>query len=370
MKLYSCIFILIAIIFNALPSKAQLQYAIEVNISNSNGEFVYLADAQGGASDRSKIVKVDSAQLINGKCVFKGQFNDLKYYSIAFKSKGNYAGFIIDTGKIKISANGADYLYKSLKVESKQNQWLALAKRKMDSIEVVRERFQDSLLKYENKNEILTQKYSKLMDIQDSCSAMSLLFFIKNHPDSYYNFLTLKQLYKATPQVFEMAKQIFPFFSNRLKDSQEGKDFQTLLFRKSLEKTFMPSITLYNAHKKIETINFKSSIYLIDYWASWCGPCIAKFPYMRSLLTKYNSKGFKLLSISLDNNYQKWVEAVRKQRVDWPNYLDLNAFESRDAKLFDIINIPFTILVDKTGKIVKLNPSDQYLEKYLLEMQP
>lgn len=269
-----------------------------------------------------------------------------------------------------ITADGSDYLYKTLKVESKQNQWLTLAKGKIDSIEVVRERFQDSLLKYENKNERLTHKYSKLMDIQDSCSAMSLFFFIKNYPDSYYTFLTLKQLYKYTPQVFEMAKKIFPFFSNRLKNSEEGKNFQSLLFRTSFEKTLMPRIVLYDGHKKMQTIRFKKNIYLIDYWASWRGPCVAKLPYMRSLQAKYKSKGFKLLSISLDNDYNKWVHAVKKHKVNWPSYLDLKAFESKDVKFFDITGIPFTILVNKIGQIIKLNPSDQYLEKYLQETQP
>jgi hypothetical protein len=157
---------------------AQHSYTINVDIANSDGKMIYLTNGYGGPLDRTKAVITDSLISINNKCTFSGSYKETIYYSIAVGSKKNYVSFIIDTGKIYIQGNAGDYFWKSAKITSLQNNLERNAKPSVDSIEVMREKFQDSLIKYQKSNKILFQKYSKLIDLEDQSMASFLLSYV------------------------------------------------------------------------------------------------------------------------------------------------------------------------------------------------
>ncbi|GAA4102848.1 TlpA disulfide reductase family protein [Mucilaginibacter panaciglaebae] len=358
--------LLTVLLFCNLATYGQNKYVIEVNFNHSSNKMVYLSNAYGGPLDRTKAVHVDSTLMVNNRCTFEGEFTQLQYYSIAIGSKRDYVPFIIDNGKIVIKGDASNYLWKTTKVESLQNHWLSIEKNKVDSIQLIREVFQDSLLKYQNKSKKLAKRYSRLMDKQDSSMVVSLFSFTKQYPDSYYAFFSLMQIYKYTPAVFNLAKKIFPLFSARIKNSDEGKEFYSLLFEKKLlEGVLFPQIATYDEHTKIKTIKLHHQVYLIDYWASWCAPCIAKLPVLKRYKKRFEKKGFKLISISLDNNYNNWMAARERYEINWENYCNLKGFDSKDVKFFGIDAIPFAILVNSKGNIVKINPTDKYIENYL-----
>lgn len=99
----------------------------------------------------------------------------------------------------------------------------------------------------------------------------------------------------------------------------------------------------------------KSDYLLIDFWASWCGPCIKSFPDLRDFYNKYKGQNFDILGVSLDDNNQQWINAIEKHELSWHHVSDLKGWHNEAARLYNISSIPRTILFDKDGTIIGIN---------------
>ena len=346
-------------------------FKIEVKIKVPDGTKVYLTDTQGGGLGKAETAHIDSQFVSHGICVFYGTFKEIKYYSLAIDSLTNYAPFIIDPGTIVINANANDYLYKSLEVFSPQNNWKRIAQKIVDSLQKVRESMQDSLIKYTNKNEVLELTYSRKMDTIDLQTGHYLLFFLKSHPNSFFAFSELYKIYSYTKDVADLIKDNYDLFSDDIKNSEKGKYLYRQLTQ-SIETLIgkrLPDFYYYNIKNENVPLTLKGKYYLIDYWASWCGPCIANLPELRQLKNKFEKHGLKLISISFDLDSIKWKKSVKHNNIYWTNYRDINSFNSPDAKYFNITAIPFKVLINKEGLVILINPTLESVEEFLKQQK-
>jgi thiol-disulfide isomerase/thioredoxin len=118
--------------------------------------------------------------------------------------------------------------------------------------------------------------------------------------------------------------------------------------------------------KAISLHSLKGKVVLLDFWASWCGPCRMENPNVVSAYKKYKDKGFTVFSVSLDDNRNKWAAAIKKDGLIWENHVsDLKGWGSDAAKLYGIRGIPAAFLLDKSGKIVATNLRGAELDKAL-----
>lgn len=359
--------LLLIITLCCFKAYAQNRYEVQLRIENSEGKKVFLTDSWG-ATDRMKAVHIDSAYIINDRCTFSGTFKDRSYYSVALDSISNYFTFIIDTGKTIISGNADSYLWRSAVVaNSIQNKWKQEAQHKVDSLYAIREMLQDSLFKYE-KNVSLSKKYTAAFNKNDVSLISFLKSYIITHPNCYYAFSEMRKFYAFSPEILTRAKQIYPLFSNEIRSSEEGRYLYRLMYTNFTNKSIgnqFPRLKSYTISKVLTSVDLKPDfIYLIDYWASCCNPCIAALPILRTFQDRYKNKGLKIISISVDTNLSNWIRAAKKYNISWNSYCNLDGFNSADIKMFGITSVPFKILVDKTGKIIKMNPSDEDLETY------
>ncbi len=118
--------------------------------------------------------------------------------------------------------------------------------------------------------------------------------------------------------------------------------------------------------KTIKLSDLRGKIVLIDFWASWCGPCRKESPNVVKMYKKYQSKGFTVLSVSLDEDINAWKGAIQKDGLIWPNHVsDLKGWNSAMPSLYGFEAIPFTVLVNREGKIIGKELRGEKLEQKL-----
>ncbi|MEM7375470.1 MAG: redoxin domain-containing protein [Bacteroidota bacterium] len=98
--------------------------------------------------------------------------------------------------------------------------------------------------------------------------------------------------------------------------------------------------------------DLRGKVVLVDFWASWCGPCRRENPNVVALYNKYKDRGFEILGVSLDKNKASWLKAIDKDGLTWPHISDLKHWKSAAAQTYGVSSIPFTLLLDKEGRIV------------------
>jgi thiol-disulfide isomerase/thioredoxin len=131
-----------------------------------------------------------------------------------------------------------------------------------------------------------------------------------------------------------------------------------------------PEIALKNPEGKvIKLSSLKGKYVLIDFWASWCGPCRKENPNVVKVYEKYKNKGFTVFSVSLDKDAEAWKRAIKTDGLVWPNHVsDLLQWDSPMPQLYGFNGIPYTVLIDKKGKIIGTNLRGEALEQKLREV--
>lgn len=114
--------------------------------------------------------------------------------------------------------------------------------------------------------------------------------------------------------------------------------------------------------------SLRGKVVLIDFWASWCGPCRAEFPNVKKVYAKYKDKGFEIYGVSLDKDKSSWVNSISSLGLDWKHVSDLKYWSCAPAKVYKVTGIPATVLIDKNGKVIAKNLRGEELEKKLEEL--
>lgn len=128
------------------------------------------------------------------------------------------------------------------------------------------------------------------------------------------------------------------------------------------DKKRVPDITLKDTSgRQVKLSDFKGKIVLIDFWASWCGPCRRANKHLKTLYSKYKDKGLEILSISVDDNMVDWKDAIKEDKTTWVHVFD----DKNYANAWKIQYIPTTFIVDKQGNFAAINPDIDQLDKLI-----
>jgi peroxiredoxin len=138
-------------------------------------------------------------------------------------------------------------------------------------------------------------------------------------------------------------------------DTAKGNLSTTSAAEVAKNEQAVPNFTLPNEKDSLITLSEfckGKKLVLIDFWASWCKPCRRENPNVVAAYSKYKSKGLDIISVSLDETKNNWVEAIKTDKLTWTNVSDLKYWDSEVAKLYQVQSIPTNFLVDSTGKLI------------------
>ena len=246
----------------------------------------------------------------------------------------------------------------------------------------LRYEFEKKILEITGEEKTLSEEEfnAKLKDLRQALEDFSRNK-IKNNPESPYNIILSMELFPTNGfESWDVANLSYLELMNKAFQNKYGDvpASQTIAsqFEKinagyqqysAIENGTMnaPDFTLSTPEgNPIALSSLKGKVVLIDFWASWCGPCRNENPNLVKLYKKYKDKGFTILSVSLDDDEAAWINAIKADGLIWPTHVsDLKGWESPMTGVYGFNSIPYTVIVNKEGKINGVGLRGELLEK-------
>ena len=192
---------------------------------------------------------------------------------------------------------------------------------------------------------------------QNINNAVGVFLLKKNH--YYMDVEELDPLMSQIPAAYNNDETIIRIKENveKMKATAVGQKFTDFEMQTPEGKTI-----------KLSDYVGKGKTVLVDFWASWCGPCRREMPNLVEAYAKYKNKNFEILGVSLDQSGDSWKEAIKKLNITWPQMSDLKYWNCEGAKLYAVSSIPHTVLIDGDGIILARGLHGEELQEKLAEV--
>ena len=194
--------------------------------------------------------------------------------------------------------------------------------------------------------------------------------FIEGHKNSYVSLdLVGQRAYIITdPKKFE---SFYDALGDDLKNTDEGKTYAERLAIVKRLTIGQPAIGFTQNDpdgKPVSLASFKGKYVLIDFWASWCGPCRLEYPHLQKAYSQFKDKNFEIIGVSLDDKSSAWIKSIKDNAFPWTEVCDLKGFKNEVALDYGIAAIPQCFLIDPNGIIIAKNLRGEELGKKLSEI--
>jgi peroxiredoxin len=315
----------------------------------------------------------DSATITNGRFSFKGSLSKPSVAVLYMPSKKNdWLQFYAEPGVMMVSGPGD-----SLKILKVTGSKTTDDDRKLTAM-------LQPITDQENKNYELYKKADaaknqKVLDSLDELDESIMLAkrkavkeFVQYNPASIRSAIAIEEHYGYYAEASDV-EPLYNMLSEQVKQSASGQTVKKML---DVYKTVAVGMTAPDIKqpgpdgKEISLSSFKGKYVLVDFWASWCGPCRKENPNIVKAYNQYNNRGFEIFGVSYDNKKDKWEAAIKKDGLAWAQVSDLKGWKNATAETYYIKAIPSNLLIDKEGRIVAKNLLGKKLYSKLAELFP
>lgn len=364
------------LVFTALLVIACNKEGYEVVVSAvgvENGQKAYL-ETQGDLG----AVALDTAVVENGKFKFEGKLKDgIELAFVRIETLNGTIPMILENGTITIEVN-KDTIQKSKIGGTAQN----------DSFQAYNDETKviyDKMAKFQELNQ---QKMMEAQQAQDTATVNSLMKdfgkfqedmndqskkFIEKNPKSLVSSLLVENFLMRNSLKLEEVKVLFEKLDKSLFTTKSGKNVKKLYESLSAVNIGSMAPDFSGPSPDGKTISLKESmgkVTLIDFWASWCGPCRQENPNVVAMYNELHEKGLNIIGVSLDKfgDDAKWKEAIAKDGLTWNHVSNLKQWDEPIAVQYNVKSIPATFLLDASGKIVAKDLRGEELKAKVKEL--
>jgi len=358
-------FLLIALLFGFFACTQKPSYQVNVKLANAEGKAFLTQRIKG------EWVKLDSSEFKNGECQFKGAVKNPEVYYLGVSSKKEKLMFFIENSSIsitglvdslasaKVTGSAVHQEFKTLqdKLDLMDQQGMAFFKASKEAGKSGANNKSDSLM-------VLAEKIFNDIDIQQKD-------YIKAHPASFVSpYLLGRVYYEMEADVLDSCLSGFDAKLDSVPTVVMLKE-RVVKLKSVAVGQMAPDFTMNDAEGnpvKLSDIYSKNEYTLVDFWASWCGPCRRENPNVVAVFNSNKAKGFGVFGVSLDTDKEKWLKAITDDQLTWPHVSDLKGWKNEAAAVYAVSSIPANLLVDKTGKIIDRNLREEKLREKIAEL--
>ena len=342
-------------------------FAIACNNLKDN-EFLISGTANGVENGRKVFIEVqtetgslakDTAVVTDGKFELKGITDGIDIGFVRIENEEINLPIILEEGKIEINIV-KDSIHKSTLGGTPNNE-------KFNTFNLETKAISKKVAKFEKDNGPAMQKAQMSKDtvtinklikehkkFQDEMNVYSKNF-IKENPDAFLSVLLLENFLMRQYLTPEEVKTYFAGLDKKVTETKSGKKIKTALDAMFAIVIGKPAPDFSAPSPEGKTISLKESlgkVTIIDFWASWCGPCRAENPNVVALYNEFHVQGLNIIGVSLDKDAAKWKEAIAKDGLTWSHVSNLKFWEDPIAKQYNVQSIPATFILDAKGIIV------------------